>query len=140
MFLVSSVELYQGICYYYCKGKSVERFINICAKRQILLWNIVRQDESSIICMASARGFKLMRPAAKKSGCSVHILNKRGLPFFFKGFKKRKGFKAGLLVFGLLFILFTSMIWEIEIKGCEEATAAQIYGAAPRRKGGPREL
>jgi similar to stage IV sporulation protein len=126
MFLVHLWNYIRGYVIIIAKGKSVERFINICTKRQILLWNIVRQDESSIICMASARGFKLMRPAARKSGCSVHILKKRGLPFFFKGFKKRKGFKAGLLVFGLLFVLFTSMIWEIEIKGCEEATATQI--------------
>lgn len=126
MFLVHLWNYIRGYVMILAKGKSIERFINICTKRQILLWDIVRRDGSSIVCKASIRGFRLMRPAARKSGCRIHILKKCGMPFLFRGFRKRRGFKAGLLVFGLLLVLFTSMIWEIEISGCESDTASKV--------------
>lgn len=63
----------------------------------------------------SLRGFRLMRPAAKKSSCRVHIQKKCGLPFCLHRLKKRKGFKVGLLLFAALLILSTSIIWDIKI-------------------------
>ena len=126
MFLVHLWNYIRGYVIIIAKGKSVERFINICTRRQILLWDIVRRDSDSAIMKASLRGFLLMRPAAKKSGCRVNIEKKCGLPFFFHRFKKRRGFQVGLLFFAVLIVFFTSMIWDIEITGCSSLTAEQV--------------
>jgi similar to stage IV sporulation protein len=67
-----------------------------------------------------------MRPAAKKSGCRVHIKEKCGLPFFLYRFKRRKGFKLGLLIFAALLILSASIIWDIEIIGCKPEMIPQV--------------
>ena len=115
MFLVHLWNYIRGYVIIIVTGRSLERFINICSKRQILLWDIVRKDAESASMKASVRGFKLMRPAAKKSGCRVHIKKKCGLPFCLYRFKKKKGFKVGLLLFASLLILSTSIIWDIEI-------------------------
>ncbi len=115
MFLVHLWNYIRGYVIIIVTGRSLERFINICSKRQILLWDIVRKDAESASMKASIRGFKLMRPAAKKSGCRVHIKKKCGLPFCLYRFKKKKGFKVGLLLFASLLILSTSIIWDIEI-------------------------
>jgi len=125
MFLVHLWNYIRGYVIIIAKG-GVERFINICARRQILLWDIARKDSDSAVMKASLKGFMMMRPAARKSGCRIRIVKKCGLPFFFGRFRKRRGFKAGLVFFAILMVLFTSMIWEIEIKGCGEDTAQRI--------------
>ena len=126
MFLVHLWNYIRGYVIIIVTGKSVERFINICSKRQILLWDIVRVDAESATMKASLRGFRLMRPAAKKSGCRVHIKEKCGLPFFLYRFKRRKGFKLGLLIFAALLILSASIIWDIEIIGCKPEMIPQV--------------
>lgn len=115
MFLVYLWNYIRGYVIIIVTGINLERFINICSKRQILLWDIVRTDDRSASMKASLRGFRLMRPAAKKSGCRVHIQKKCGLPFCLNKLKKRKGFRIGLLLFASLLFLTTSMIWDIEI-------------------------
>jgi len=118
MFLVHLWNYIRGYVIIIVTGRSIERFINICSKRRILLWDIVRADAASAEMKASIRGFRLMRPAAKKSGCRVHIRKRCGLPFFLYRFKKRKGFKVGLVIFSVLLMLSVSIIWDIEITGC----------------------
>jgi len=126
MFLVHMWNYIRGYVIIVAKG-SVERFINICTRRQILLWDISRKDSDSVVMKASRRGFMMMRQAARKSGCRVHIIKKCGLPFFLHRFRKRRGFKAGLFFFAALIILFTSMIWEIEVSGCSRDVEEQIF-------------
>lgn len=126
MFLVHLWNYIRGYVIIIVTGKSIERFINICSKRQILLWDIVRADMDSASMKASIRGFRLMRPAAKKSGCRVRIKKRCGLPFFLYRFKRRKGFKLGLLIFSAFLILSVSIIWDIEIIGCKPEMITQI--------------
>jgi len=126
MFLVHLWNYIRGYVIIIAKGGGIERFINICTRRQILLWDIARKDSNSVILKASLRGFMLMRPAARKSGCRIHILKKCGLPFFLRRFRRRRGFKVGLIFFAVLIVFFTSMIWEIEIKGCSSEVAEKI--------------
>jgi len=126
MFLVHLWNYIRGYVIIIVDGRSIERFINICSKRQILLWDIVRLDAASAEMKASIRGFRLMRPAAKKSGCRVHIKKKCGLPFFLYRFKRRKGFKVGLVIFSAILMLSVSIIWDIEITGCEPEKIPEI--------------
>ncbi|NLB79654.1 MAG: sporulation protein YqfD [Clostridiaceae bacterium] len=126
MFLVHLWNYIRGYVIIIVTGKSIERFINICSKRQILLWDIFRSDMDCAIMKASLRGFRLMRPAAKKSGCRVHIKKKCGVPFLLYRFKRRKGFKTGLLIFASLLVLSMSIIWDIEIIGCESEMIPKV--------------
>ncbi len=134
MFLVHLWNYIRGYVIIVVSGLSVERFINICSKRQILLWDIVRKDNEAAILKASLRGFKLMRPAAKKSGCRVRIQKRCGLPFFLSRFKKRKGFKLGFLIFISLLALSTSILWDIEITGCKPEMMPQVMNVLNMEK------
>ena len=126
MILVHLWNYIRGYVIIIVTGRSIERFINICSKRQILLWDIVRTDTASAEMKASIRGFRLMRPAAKKSGCRVHIKKRCGLPFFLYRFKRRKGFKVGLVIFSALLMLSVSIIWDIEVIGCKPEMIPEI--------------
>jgi similar to stage IV sporulation protein len=134
MFLVHLWNYIRGYVILLVTGNSVERFINICSKRQILLWDIVRVTDRSATMKASLRGFRLMRPAAKKSGCRVRIQKRKGLPFAFSRFKKRKGFKVGFFLFITLLTLSTSIIWDIQINGCKPEMIPQVMNVLNMEK------
>ena len=48
-------------------GDFAERFINICMKRRIVVWNIKRVSQNAITLCMSRRDFLLIRPIAKKN-------------------------------------------------------------------------
>lgn len=126
MLLINLWNYIRGYVIIIVTGSNIERFINICSKRNILLWDIRRKDSKSAFMKASIKGFKLMRPPARKSGCRVRILKKCGLPFSLNRFKRRKGFKIGVLIFFSLMVLSMSIIWDIEISGGNKEVIPQI--------------
>lgn len=99
------------------EGYFIEKFINICAHRQIYLWDINRRKGCALTLKVSIKGFKLLRPVARKTKCRVRIVRKRGLPFLFNRYRKRKTFVLGAVLFILLLYALTSFIWAIEIEG-----------------------
>jgi len=117
MFLIRLWHYLKGYVIIIVSGFAVEKFINICTRRQILLWDIERTGPAEVTMKMSIRGFKNARSAARKSGCRVRIKAKKGLPYLLSRYRKRKGFVAGLVAFAVLIYLMTSIIWSIEITG-----------------------
>jgi similar to stage IV sporulation protein len=102
------------------EGYFLEKFINICAHRQIFLWDIKKHKNSILTLKISIKGFKLLRPISRKSRCRVRIIKKKGLPFVLSRYRRRKTFVAGAVLFILLIYILTSFIWVIELKGNKE--------------------
>lgn len=101
------------------KGYFLEKFINICTRRQILLWDIKMRGSGVMTLKISISGFKMLRPIARKTNCSVRIMHKRGLPFIFSRYRRRKAFVVGAVLFVFLLYVLTSFIWSVEITGNE---------------------
>lgn len=99
------------------EGYFLEKFINICTHRQLLLWNIRWLKNSRMTMKISINGFKTLRPIAFKTKCRVHIIDKKGLPFILHRYKKRKTFVFGVLVFLAFFFFMTSFVWDVSISG-----------------------
>ena len=99
------------------EGYFIEKFINICISKGILIWNIDRQKSSMFKARVGIQDFKKIKYIAKTSKCRVKIKDKKGLPFLFYKYKKRKIFIICLvIIFG--FIMFSSsFVWNIEIIG-----------------------
>lgn len=108
------------------EGYFLEKFVNICTKRQIYLWDIKKEKNSKMSLKISIKGFKLLRPVVKKTRCSVTIIEKRGLPFVINKYKRRKTFVLGLGVCVILFYVMLSFIWTIEITGNEKVETQLI--------------
>lgn len=98
------------------EGYFIERFINMCRNKNILLWNIKRKNSSFIICKIGIKEFKKIREIAKKTKCKISIIGKKGIPFIFEKYKKRKIFLLMMcIISGLLFVL-SQFVWNIEVK------------------------
>ena len=98
------------------EGYFIERFINMCRNKNILLWNIKRKNSSFIICKIGIKEFKKIRDIARKTKCKITITSKKGIPFIFEKYKKRKIFLLMMcIISGLLFVL-SQFVWNIEVK------------------------
>lgn len=97
-------------------GYLPERFLNLCQKQKIQIWNL-RPVSDGYVMEVSVSSFWKLKPLLRKSGTTVHILKKRGLPFLCFRYRKRKCFFAGIVLCGFLVYILSSFIWDIEITG-----------------------
>ncbi len=97
-------------------GFAPERFMNLCSNKDILLWDIVQEGDSYVMCI-SLKSFYKLRPIARKTGTRVAIVKRYGLPFFVPEMLRRKVFILGL-VMAVGFWYFSSLfVWDIEFSG-----------------------
>lgn len=113
------IEFFKYLKGYVCirvTGFSPERFMNLCSNREILLWNIRKEQDAYYMCLSIA-GFLQLRPIVKKTGTKVAIVKKSGLPFFMPRMLKRKVFLIGFLLAAFFWMWTSHYIWAIEIQG-----------------------
>lgn len=110
---------FRAICGYVCvqvKGYGATRFINICAKRGIKLWNVEKNEEGYRVNI-SVSDFRKIRNIVRKTKVKVVIVSKHGLPFFFAKVKYHKFFAIGALVCFFWLFIMSNYVWAIEIEG-----------------------
>lgn len=108
------------------EGYFLEKFMNICIRRQIFLWDVKRTKSSVMTLKVSIKGFKMLRPIARKSRCRVRIAGKRGIPFILNRYRGRKAFVGGAVLFIAALYSLTSFVWSIEISGNKDIETQTI--------------
>ena len=97
------------------EGYYIERFINICRKKQYMMWNIKKNNDIQLTLNIEIKNFKEICRIARKTQCKVKIKAKRGLPFLLNKYKKRKIFALCLIVILFAIIFSSNFVWNIEI-------------------------
>ena len=126
--------MYFKIIFYYIvgyvnifvEGYFIEKFINICNKQKILLWNLKRDKTTIIYANVGIRDFKKLKAICKKTKCKIKIEGKKGLPFIFNKYKKRKIFAVGLAIVIISVIALSKFVWNVEIVGNEKINVEEI--------------
>lgn len=108
------------------EGYFIERFINMCISKRILLWNTKREKSTYLQTNISIKDFKRIKEIAKKTKCRININRKKGLPFMLNKYKKRKIFVLALSVIIISILATSRYIWNIEIVGNEKIEAREI--------------
>ncbi len=116
----------KGYVIIFVEGYFLEKFVNICTRRQIFLWDVKKRNNSAMSMKVSIKGFRMLRPIAKKTGCRVRIMWKSGFPFVLYRYKRRKTFIAGAILFVFLFYFMSSFVWSIEVDGNEKLATETI--------------
>ena len=99
------------------EGYYIERFINICRSKKIILWSIKREKSSILYANIGIKDFKRLKEIVKKTGCKISIESKNGLPFFLNKYRKRKIFAASIILILASLLITSKFIWNIEIVG-----------------------
>lgn len=130
MFLRKIVDFFGGYVIISLKGFYIERFINICVRRGIRIWNIKRSTKNFAVARISVSDFGKIRPVAKKTHTKLHILKKCGLPVLLYRYRKRYVLFAGIIVLLLFMTYMSGHIWIIEVSGTESISDDVIMLAA----------
>lgn len=97
------------------EGYYIERFINICTNKKILIWNLKREKNVKLYLNIGISDFKRLSEVARKTKCKIRIKKKRGIPFLLNKYRKRKLFVILLLIISLLIYISSNYVWNIDI-------------------------
>ena len=76
-----ALELCAGEVRIRVHGATIERFLNTCARGGIRLRHTHRVGFGELHTTVSIRDFRQMRRYMGRTGCQIHILKRKGLPF-----------------------------------------------------------
>lgn len=107
----------------------LERFINICISKKIFLWNMKRKKSTILYANISIKDYRRLKEIVKKTKSKVKIENKKGLPFIFHKYRKRKIFIAFFILIIVSLIATSNFIWNIEVKGNISISKEEIVNA-----------
>lgn len=97
------------------EGYYVERFINICTNRKLLIWSLKRENVVQLCLNIGIKDFKKLSDIARRTNCKVRIINKKGIPFLLYKYKKRKIFAIFLLIIIIMIFISSMYVWNIDI-------------------------
>jgi similar to stage IV sporulation protein len=107
----------QGYVIILVEGYFPEKFINLCIRKSIFLWDIDRQKSTRIIAKIGIKSFKNLRVISTKTHCKVKIQSKKGIPFLLFRYRKRRVFLAGGVFFICMVYFLSSFVWSVQIVG-----------------------
>lgn len=115
-------------CRFSATGDYPERFLNLCARSDMGLWDITRSEDGISARVIAGRYRKLI-PCARRCGIHLHITKKSGLPFLLMPYRKRPGMPLGFMIFcGLLWFL-SLFVWSVRMPVLSEDTGAKVAAA-----------
>lgn len=125
MNLLNIVRYLRGYVHFTAEGGFPERFINLCAARNVHLWSL-EPDIKKLEGCVSAKGFFKLRSIARKSGVRLSVKSKSGLPFFMRKHKNRTILIAGIFIYILTVITMNQFVWFIDVEGTNTVSHTQI--------------
>ncbi len=139
MLLLNFLRFISGYVGFTARGGFAERFLNLCRLNKIILWDL-KNNGGVISACTDFSSYKKIRSVARKSGMTVRIKRKYGLPFFLSRHKRRVGVVAGVLVGAVLLLILSTRIWSIDVIGNTRVSSEKIIGVFEElgvRKGVP---
>lgn len=125
--LLSMLKFLRGFLRVTLTGSSPERFLNLCIRRDILIWNLCPNKEAGgfDFCI-SLKGFRVSKDLLKKTHTSMKIRKKCGVPFFLHRYRARKLFLIGIFLCILLLWNCSKYVWKIEVNGTSQLSQDMI--------------
>ena len=97
------------------EGYYIERFINICKKQNITIWNLKRNKNTMLFFNVRIKELNEVCKIVKQLNCKLKIRNKKGLPFLMYKYKKRKAFAILLIIVVFIIGLSSMYVWNVDI-------------------------
>jgi similar to stage IV sporulation protein len=106
-------------------GYAPERFMNLLIYHEIIVWD-VEYCQQGYRFYTGRRNLMNMKPYLAKTNMKVKILEKKGLPFILKRYKKRFMFLAGFVLAGMILFVLSLFVWEIKVVGEDNLVAESV--------------
>jgi similar to stage IV sporulation protein len=113
-----------------CVTSDAAFFIETLKKQKLSVWDVSFADDATILLSMHARHFLQVRKLVKMTRSQLTIVHKHGWPVWRKLWKQKKWWMIGVIPAALLFAVYMSLIWRVEVSGNERLTAEQIRTVA----------
>lgn len=110
------------------KGVFPERFLNLCAKENILVWN-PKVNVNEISGYMRISDYKRIRKIAKKSCMRIKITKRVGLPFLVNRYRHRYGIPIGAVLFFIIIWYLSGFVFNISINGNITADKKEVLSS-----------
>lgn len=128
MIIIRLLKFGAGYVKFSAVGVNPERFLNMCAKQGIELWDISFNGEY-LFANVKVKNYRKLRALAKKSGLRLKVRKKVGLPFINYKYRKRIGIIVGIVLFIAIISTLKSFVWVIDVEGNKELSKETIIAA-----------
>lgn len=110
------------------EGKSGEQILNRASANGINIWNTYYTD-GCIFGNISANKFCKLFCLRHGLNCKIEIINRNGLLFGAKKYKRRFGLLVGIIAFFAIIITLSNFIWIINFSGNESISSKELLNA-----------
>lgn len=114
-----------GFTKYSVKGIGIQRFYNLCSKRDITIWGIEEKEDKETFFI-NRKDMEEIQVPASKSNVELTVLKEYGFKVFLKMHRKRIPFVVGFIMFAIIIFLQSLYIWDIHISGESNYTKEEI--------------
>ena len=125
MFILKIIRFLLGYVRFTATGGFPERFINLCSRNGINIWDL-KSSGGVITACADVRSYKKIRPCARKSGMKVRMAEKHAFSLIIKKRRLRLGLAAGLIIFATAMSFLSTRIWSISVTGNSTVESERI--------------
>lgn len=125
MFFIKLLRFLAGYAEFTCEGGFSERFVNLCFSSGIKLWD-VRASGGKMSAKVSLISLKKLNIPAEKSGMTVKISARRGLPVIIYESRSRLALLCSSIASCCIVFVLSSAIWSVSVSGNESFTQKQI--------------
>lgn len=114
--ILSFLRLLRGYVEFEAQGRFPERFINLLNRRGVAYWNMLPQKTG---CRGNlfVKDYLKIRPTARKAEVRLRVKKRRGLPFFLRKYRARRGVAVGAVLAALVLAFLSGFIWDIKVDG-----------------------
>lgn len=125
MLFIKILRYLQGYAVLEAFGGFPERFINLCTRNGVPLWNI-ESSGGIITARTTADSLEEVRKTAEKSGMEIKVISVSSLKQTFQKHKSRKAFLITLFLCFLMTAFLSFFIWSVSVEGNESYTNEEI--------------
>lgn len=114
-----------GRLYFQVKGYQTERFLNLCAKNHLVLWELKPVSDGYVFCIRRS-AYPMLETLAQKANVELTLQGQKGLPYFLKEHRKRKILFFSIFLCALMIFSFSQFLWVITVSGGEVYSESDI--------------
>lgn len=129
MFLNKVFKFLSGYVILTLSGLSIERFINICMRRNIRLLSISKKKRDCAEISVYMRDFHRLRTAAYKTRTRIHIKEKCGLPVYWQRYGRRYALAVGMLLIAAVLAVGSGFVWIVDYEGADNVDMRRLSAA-----------
>ena len=115
--MIRFLRWFKGYLRLEIKGQQFHRFLNLCTKLGIHIWNINEGPIRRLNICISIRDFWKLRPIAKSTKTKIRIAKKKGFPIWCSKHPLLKWSPIFLLLLTSGFLYSRTFLWTITIEG-----------------------